>query len=432
MKAVILAAGKGTRMKSEKPKVIHKIAGVPLLEYVISTAKNLTQDVYVVIGHKADDVKKLLPAEKIGIKYCIQEPQHGTGHAMMEVEKAVGVEFAESDDVMILLGDVPLIQAEKLQHFYEIYKKQNALAAMLTVDLDDASGYGRVKRDNLGNFKGVVEDKDASAKEKELKEINTGIFMFNACALFANLSKLKNENSSQEYYLPEVLDFIRDQGGKCVVVNCKEIGASPAEVAGINSQKQLAELDKQFQRDIKDMHMSNGVSIVDPDNTYIEQNVEIGADTVIFPFTVIRKGVKIGKCCEVGPFAHLRAGTVLEDTAEVGDFVETKKAILKPHVKAKHLSYLGDVEIGARTNVGAGTIIANYDGKNKFKTIIEEDVFIGSGSILVAPLRVGKGAITGAGAVVTKNKDVQPNTTVIGIPAKEINVSKDKDKSEKK
>lgn len=336
----------------------------------------------------------------------------GTGHA---VQMAAPHFAATADgDVLVVLGDVPLITARTLQRLVEHHRDRRAAATMLTMTVDDPTGYGRVVRDEAGDVRAVVEQRDTTDATAAIREVNTGIFVFRADALRRVLPHLSNDNAAGEYYLPDALVRLQEVGEPCAAV----LAERAVEVQGINTRKQQAEAERVLRERILDAMMEAGVHIVDPANTYIESGVTIGPDTIVHPFTVIRRGVTIGARCEVGPFAHIRAGTVLADTAEVGNFCETKQAQLGPHSKAKHLTYLGDVTIGERTNIGAGTVVCNYDGTTKHRTHIGDGVFIGSGSMIVAPRTIGDGGRTGAGAVVTK--DVEPGTLVAGVPARPL------------
>ncbi|HYE98313.1 MAG TPA: bifunctional UDP-N-acetylglucosamine diphosphorylase/glucosamine-1-phosphate N-acetyltransferase GlmU, partial [Planctomycetota bacterium] len=289
-------------------------------------------------------------------------------------------------------------------------------ATFLSACLDDPSGYGRVVREKgTGKFQRLVEDVDATAEEKAIAEVNSGCYVFDAASAFAALREVKPDNRKGELYLTDVLALLLSKGKAVDAVR----STNPAEIYGINSRRDLVAATNFLRWRILERHMDAGVTVVDPSTTFIEDDVEIGQDTVIQPFTVIRHGVRIGKGCEVGPFAQLRPGTVLDDGAEVGNFVEVKKSRLGPKSKAKHLAYLGDATLGANVNIGAGTITANYDGKNKHPTVLEDGVRTGSNTVLVAPVKLGKGALTGAGAVVVR-AEVPPGTVMVGVPAKPI------------
>ncbi len=410
VKAVVLAAGKGVRMKSERAKVLHPLLGRPILEYVL---RNLRQagvdDILVVVGHQAEQVQKAAG----GCRFVAQAEQKGTGHALAAAESSL-VGFA--GDLFVLAGDAPFLGPETLLRMLREHRAAGRDATFLSGDLDDPSGYGRVLRDpSTGKFLRFVEEADASPAEKSLRECNSSDYDFRAPAVFEALRDVKPDNKKGEIYLTDALGILAAKGR--AVEACRT--ADPAEVRGINSRRDLAAATDILRRRVLDRHMDNGVTIVDPSTTYIEEDVAIGADTVILPFTVIHRGVTIGRECEVGPYTRLRSGTVMEDTAEVGNFVEVKNSRLGRHTKAKHLTYLGDAVLGADVNVGAGTITANYDGVRKNQTVMEDGVHTGANSTFVAPVRVRKGAEIGAGAVVTRG-EVPAGAVVAGVPARPL------------
>ncbi|MEJ2744631.1 MAG: NTP transferase domain-containing protein [bacterium] len=407
---VILAAGEGTRMKSSYAKVAHLLAGKPLIRYVVEAAKSLDPErVVVIVGHDAERVKK---AAGDGVEFVEQREQNGTGHAVMQT-KACFTDW--EGDILVLSGDVPLITAETLRRLVDAHGNGAAACTLLTALLKDPSGYGRIIRRASGKLLKIVEEEDASLFEKAVEEINAGIYIFNADSLFKAVEGLSPENRQQEFYLTDVVGILVGDGMQVEAAQADDAG----EVLGINDRDELARAEKILQRKIQKTHMLNGVTIVDPANTYIEATVRIGRDTIIYPFTVIEGEVRIGADCRIGPFSHIRGVSRLEDGAEIGNFVEVKTSLIGGGTKAKHLSYLGDAEIGKDANIGAGTITANYDGKAKHKTVIDDRAFIGSGTTLVAPVKVGKGAITGAGSVVLKGRDVPDGSVVMGIPAEE-------------
>jgi bifunctional UDP-N-acetylglucosamine pyrophosphorylase/glucosamine-1-phosphate N-acetyltransferase len=408
---IILAAGEGTRMKSGYAKVAHLLAGKPLIRYVVEAAGNLEPErIVVVVGHDAERVKK---AASDGVEFVEQREQNGTGHAVMQARAC----FAGWEgDILVLSGDVPLITAETLRKLVEAHEKGSAACTLLTALVKDPSGYGRIIRRASGRLLKIVEEEDASLFEKAVEEINAGVYLINASSLFQAASKLSPENRQQEFYLTDVVSILVGEGMKVETVKADDA----SEVLGINDRDELARTEKILQRKIQRAHMLNGVTIVDPANTYIEAAVSIGRDTIIYPFSVIEGEVRIGAGCRIGPFSHIRGVSRVEDGAEIGNFVEVKTSLIGAGTKAKHLSYIGDAEIGKDANVGAGAITANYDGKAKHKTVIGDRAFIGSGTTLVAPVRVGKDAITGAGSVVLKGRDVPEGSVVVGIPAAEM------------
>ncbi|MEN3042502.1 MAG: bifunctional UDP-N-acetylglucosamine diphosphorylase/glucosamine-1-phosphate N-acetyltransferase GlmU [Fervidobacterium sp.] len=427
MKVLILAAGLGKRMKSKYPKVIHKILGKPMINWVIDLAKNFGE-VGVVIGHKAEIVKNFLPDD---VKIYLQEPQLGTGHAVMCAREFIN----PKDDLLVLYGDVPLLSKETVEMLREEHIKKGNQITVLTFITENPAGYGRIVR-NDGKIR-IVEDKDASHEEKQIKEVNSGIYIFSGKFLHENINRLKNDNAQGEYYLTDLVEM----ADKVSTVLLEDI----LEVSGVNDRVQLAELEYIARQRILKMLMLSGVTIVDPASTFIGPDVEIDMDTIVQPFTVIEGKTKIGQDCEIGPYTHivdsvignnvkiirseveksiiesevsigpfarLREGTWLKEKVKIGNFVETKKATIGKNSKAQHLTYLGDATVGENVNVGAGTITCNYDGYRKHKTYIGDGAFIGSNSSLVAPVKIGKGAITGAGSVITE--DVPDDALALG------------------
>ncbi|MCP1473615.1 bifunctional UDP-N-acetylglucosamine pyrophosphorylase/glucosamine-1-phosphate N-acetyltransferase [Pseudomonas sp. EB276 TE3739] len=427
LEIVILAAGQGTRMRSALPKVLHPIAGNSMLGHVIHSARQLDpQRIHVVIGHGAEVVRERLAADDLN--FVLQDKQLGTGHAT-----AQAVPFIDADTVLILYGDVPLIEVETLQRLLKhVVPGQMGL---LTVELDDPTGYGRIVRDADGKVAAIVEHKDASEAQRAITEGNTGILAVPASRLADWMSRLSNNNAQGEYYLTDVIEMAVSDG----LVVATEQPHDPMEVQGANDRKQLAELERHYQLRAGRRLMAQGVTLRDParfdvrgevtvgrdvlidinvileGKVVIEDDVEIGPNCVIKDST-LRKGVVIkanshiegailGEGSDAGPFARLRPGTVLEARAHVGNFVELKNAHMGEGAKAGHLTYLGDAEIGARTNIGAGTITCNYDGANKWKTVLGADVFIGSNNSLVAPVDISNGATTAAGSTITQNVD---------------------------
>lgn len=424
---VILAAGKGTRMVSDKPKVLHQLCGKPLLYHVLEATKQLKPSaVYVVVGYQAEEVEEVFKSEDLN--WINQSKQRGTGHALLATES-----FLNDWEglLLVLCGDVPLIKTRTLNKLIEIHQKskeripsgvKDTAMTVLTTQVDNPSGYGRIVRDSDNNIIGIVEESEATAEQKRIKEINSGTYVFTPTKVFKALKKIKAHQKSGEYHLPDVINIMAERRER--IQSYSVSGEQAMECLGINSRTELLNASRIMQQRIIQGFSDDGVTIIDPPNTYIEAGVAIGKDTVIYPFTVIRAGVVVGRHCEVGPFSHLRSGTVLDDHAEVGNFTETKKTHIGRHSKAKHLSYLGDANIGDEVNIGAGTITANYDGKDKHKTVIEDEASTGSGTILVAPVKMGKGAQTGAGAVVARGKNVPDGVTVVGIPAQPIKKNK--------
>ena len=438
---VILAAGQGTRMRSALPKVLHPVAGKAMLGHVIDTARQLKpQGIHVVIGHGAERVRERLTADDLN--FVLQSEQLGTGHAVAQALPALSAER-----VLILYGDVPLIEVDTLQRLLQQVSEQQL--GLLTVNLNDPTGYGRIVRDPAGVVKAIVEHKDASAEQRLIREGNTGILAVPGKKLGDWLGRLSNSNAQGEYYLTDVIAMAVADG----LVVATEQAADEMEVLGANDRIQLAQLERHYQYRAARRLMVQGVTLIDParfdlrgevtvgrdvsidvnvileGQVVIEDGVQIGPNCVIKNSTLRRgaivkanshlEGAEMGEGADCGPFARLRPGAVLGAKAHVGNFVELKNAKMGEGAKAGHLSYLGDAEIGARTNIGAGTITCNYDGANKFKTVLGEDVFIGSNSALVAPVTLGDRATTGAGSVVTS--DVPANTLAVGR-AKQRNI----------
>ena len=424
---VILAAGMGTRMKSELPKVLHPVAGKPLIDRVLVAARALRpSSITTVIGHAADLVRRHLANDR-DVQFVVQEPQLGTGHALLQTEPLL----RERKGTLVLLsGDVPLLQSSTLAGLVETHTEANATATVLTATLDRPYGYGRIVRTH-GRITRIVEERDATPTQRKIQEINSGIYAFALDRLFPTLATISSKNAQGEYYLPDLIGIYRRQRR---VVTTFTISAA-VEIRGINSRTELAEVSKMVRQQKNEELMAAGVTIVDPATTYIDSDVEVGQDTVIHPCVFLEGGTRIGGACEihagcrivnstigdrvqirnhsvitdakiasgatVGPFAHLRPGADIGENAHVGNFVELKKATLGAGSKANHLAYLGDATIGARVNVGAGTITCNYDGTTKHQTAIEDEAFIGSNSTLVAPLTVGRGAYVAAGSAIT-------------------------------
>lgn len=390
--AVVLAAGKGTRMKSNKSKLVHKIYGKELVKRVVETAeKSDIKDIIAVVGYKKEEVQKVLGDT---VKYAYQEEMLGTGHAVLQAEEYLE---GRKGKVVVLNGDVPIIRPETIKKLIEKSIKNKEYATVLTAIYNNPTGYGRIIRDDGGNVKEIVEEKDLSEEQKSNKEINAGIYCFDIDELLKALKELKPNNAQGELYLTDVVKIMNDKGLKTGAVIVKD----NTEILGVNDRMQLELLTKVLKMRINQYHMQNGVTIEDMDNTYIYDDVEIGMDTVIHPNTTIKSDVVIGENCEIGPNAYIREGCRLANTVKIGSFVEIKKAIIGEGAKVPHLSYMGDCEIGGKTNIGCGTITCNYDGFNKSKTIIGEHSFIGSNTNLVAPVTLGENSFVAAGSTIT-------------------------------
>lgn len=398
IKSVILAAGKGTRMKSETPKVLHEIYGKTLLGYVLDNVKNITSENFVIVGHHAEEVENFVKKNYTNAQTVLQSPQLGTGHAVSMVcpklENYNGL-------VLILCGDTPLITEETLQKFVEYHTSKGSDLTVMSTIFENPTNYGRIIREADDSLKCIVEEKDATPEQKSVKEVNAGIYCLNWGKIKPAFSQLTSNNAQGEYYLTDIIEW-----GKKNSLNVNAyILENNEEIYGINSRINLAEATKLLTRRVLNNLMINGVTIVDPESTWISPDTEIGQDTVIYPSTYIEGKNKIGKNCKIGPCAHLRGGVEVYDNVKIGNFVEVKKAIIKSNTNVGHLSYIGDSELGEHVNIGAGTITANYDpiSKVKSKTILQDNVKIGSNSVLVAPVTVEEGANVGAGGIITKD-----------------------------
>ena len=414
---IILAAGEGTRMKSSLPKVLHSICGKPMAQYLIDNVNSIGMEkIYIIIGHKASLVKERLGP---GIKCIIQDELLGTGDAVSKARSAI-VKDAKIDNVLILYGDTPLLSQNIIKKLIEKHIETEAGCTILTAQLKNPTGYGRVIRSSGNKIVKIVEELDASIYEKVVEEINVGVYCFNKRALFYSLEKIQPENKKEEYYLTDTIEILTKSNMLVESVTTSDT----EEFLGVNTRAELAKAESVMRKRILTGIMDSGVTIIDPDNTYIEHGAKIGRDTVIYPYTFIENNVKIGPDCSIGPCARLRTGTVVANNVGIGNFAELVRSYVGENTKIRHQCYIGDTIIGKNVNIGAGTIVANYDGKEKHKTIIEDNAFIGTGTILVAPVKIGKGAVTGAGSVVTKNKNVPAGKTVIGIPARLLNKNK--------
>lgn len=398
IKSVILAAGKGTRMKSNLPKVLHEILGKALVGYVLDSVKHITNENFVIVGHHAEEVEKYVISHYENAKTVLQSPQLGTGHAVSMICPMLE---NYSGQVLILCGDTPLITEDTLKKFVEYHRENKSDITVMSAIFENPTNYGRIIRDTDNSLKGIIEEKDATLEQKAIKEVNAGIYCINWAKVKSAFSQLTSNNAQGEYYLTDIIEWGKKNG---LSVNAY-IMENNIETFGINSRVQLAEALKLLQKRINEKHMINGVTIVDPETTYISADTEIGQDTIIYPSTYIEGENKIGSNCKIGPMAHLRGGVEIGDYCKIGNFVEVKKAKIASHTNAGHLSYIGDSEIGSYVNIGAGTITANYNPltKVKSKTVLEDNVKIGSNTVLVAPVKVEEGANVGALSVITKN-----------------------------
>lgn len=424
---IILAAGLGKRMKSNIHKVLHPICGKPMVSHVIDALEGAgVQRKVVVVGHGAEAVRSALEGRA---EFVAQEEQLGTGHAVRTAETLLA---GEDGVTVVVYGDTPLLTSQTLTGMIELHKERNAAATVLTAELDNPAGLGRIVRGADGSIERIAEEKDASEEERRIKEINAGAYCFDNRKLFEALAQVKNENEQGEYYLTDVISIFR-KAGRLVQAY---VTADPSEAFGVNDRAALAEAGRLLRARINRQHMLNGVTIVDPASTYIDADVAIGQDTVVYPGTALRSGTRIGQGCvigpnsdlsasevadsaivkhsvldgayvgartTVGPFAYLRPGTRLGENVKIGDFVETKNAAIGDGTKVSHLAYVGDARIGKNVNIGCGVITVNYDGFSKSETIVEDEAFIGSNVNLVAPVRIGKGAFVVAGSTITKD-----------------------------
>lgn len=398
IKSVILAAGKGTRMKSETPKVLHQIFNKPLLGYVLDNVKNIADESFVIVGHHAEEVTKFVEKNYNNAKTVLQTPQLGTGHAVSMV-----CPHLEDFDgqVIILCGDTPLITEKTLKEFVEYHNKNNSDLTVMSTIFDNPANYGRIIRELDNTLKCIVEEKDATPEQKLVKEVNAGIYCLNWSKVKPAFSQLTSNNAQGEYYLTDIIAWGKKND---LSVNAYILENSD-EIYGINSRQNLAIATRIINERKLNSLMENGVTIVDPSSTWISEDTEIASDTTIFPATYIEGKNKIGKNCKIGPCAHLRGNVEVADNCKIGNFVEVKNAKIDHNTNAGHLSYIGDAELGSNVNIGAGTITANYNPitKVKSKTVLKDNVKIGSNTVLVAPVEVGEGTNVGAGSVITKN-----------------------------
>lgn len=435
--AVILAAGKGTRMKSSLYKVLHSVCGKPMVQHVVDQVSQLeVQKLVTVVGHGAEKVQDQLGSAS---EFALQTEQLGTAHAVMQAADALG---NEEGTTLVICGDTPLITAETMEALLKQHEESGAKATVLTACIEEPDGYGRIVRNENGHVEKIVEHKDANEVERAIKEINTGTYCFDNKALFTSLSKVSNENVQGEYYLPDVIEILKNEGHIVSAYQTEQFD----ETLGVNDRVALSQAEDIMKKRINHQHMVNGVTIIDPNNTYISVDAKIGNDTVIYPGTMIEGYTVIGSNCEVGPhtvirdsevgdnttirqstvhdskigidvaigpFAHIRPQSVIGNEVRVGNFVEIKKTVFGNRSKASHLSYIGDAEVGEDVNLGCGSITVNYDGKNKFKTVIGDGVFIGCNSNLVAPVTVEDGAYVAAGSTITED-----------VPAKALSIAR--------
>jgi len=411
--AIILAAGQGKRMKSEKAKVLHEVCGRPMIHYVVDAARGAgAKTIIVVVGHGAEQVREALGGEP-DVQFATQTEQLGTGHAV-KVCRPLLEDYR--GPALILVGDEPLLRPRPLADLLSRQKEDGTACLLGTAEVDEPAGFGRILRDSAGRFLRIVEDRDCSAEEKAIREVNPSCYVFELPLLWDALERIGTGNAQGEYYLTDAPERLMEMGRKITALNALEAD----DILGINTRQHLAQADAIMQARIQDHWMTEGVSIVDPRNTYIDGRATLGADTVVYPFSVIGGPVTIGARCRIGPFSHIRPGTTLEDGVEIGAFVEINRSTIGSGTIARHLAFLGDAQVGRGVNVGCGAITANFDGRDKHPTRIGDRTQLGAGVVLVAPVEIGKDAVLGAGAVVTRGKNVADGETVVGVPARPI------------
>ncbi len=425
-KAIILAAGKGTRMKSKLPKVVHKVCGKEMVNHVINVSKKSgVSEIVAILGHESEVVQSVLPE---GTKVAMQTEQLGTGHAVMMANDYI----SEDDTIVVLCGDTPLVNPDTLENLFKYHIDNGYHATVLTTKVDNPTGYGRIIRDENKDLLKIVEQKDANEEEKTVNEINSGIYCFNGKSLKEALSNINNNNAQGEYYLTDTVEIMRNKSLKVGAFN----GATIEELMGVNSRVELSKAEEIMRKRINTMHMVNGVTIIDVNSTYIESDVQIGNDTIVYPGAMLKGNTVIGSECvigmncsisnstigdatevqsstiidsvvgkntTVGPYAYLRPNSNIGNNVKIGDFVEVKNATIEDNSKASHLAYIGDAHIGKNVNIGCGTVFVNYDGKNKFKSVVKDGAFIGSNSNLVAPVTIEEDGYIATGSTITDN-----------------------------
>ncbi|WP_425447816.1 bifunctional UDP-N-acetylglucosamine diphosphorylase/glucosamine-1-phosphate N-acetyltransferase GlmU [Dethiothermospora halolimnae] len=446
LKSIILAAGEGSRMKSKLPKALHKVCDKPMLTHIIDAAKTAgVEENIVIIGHGKEKIMDTV--NRGDIKYAVQpmgeDQPYGTGFAVMQAMDYID----DDDDVIILCGDTPLITGDTINDLFTYHKEKKYFATVLTSMVEDATGYGRIVRDDNNDVIKIVEHKDANHKERQINEINSGIVVFNGEVLKGVLHKLSNDNSQNEYYITDAIEILSKEGNRVGGYGLKD----NKEILGVNSRVNLSEAEKIMRNRINEKLMREGVSIINPNNSYISTDAKIGKDTIIYPGVIIKGNVIIGEDCiighnsriensilgnnveiqsstiidskvddntKIGPYAYIRPNSEIGKNVKIGDFVEVKKSKIGDNSKASHLAYIGDAIVGKNVNIGCGVVFVNYDGENKHKTIVEDDSFIGSNSNLVAPVKVNKNGFVAAGSTIT---DEVPKNSLSIARARQVN-----------
>ncbi len=413
--AVVLAAGKGTRMKSKLPKVLHEVCGKPLIYYSLGLIRKirLIKQKMVVLGFGKDSVTRTVRADFNAIEFSYQEKLNGSAKALQSALSQI-----KSSHILVMCADSMILDEKILKKFINYHFSRKSVCTVLTKDSESPGNLGRIIRDKADNLLKIKEKTDISASERTIKEVNTGTYIFNKEILNRKIEKIKPNKKKKEYYLTDIIEVLVKEG---VQPKIYKMGTQDIFIS-VNNRRDLIRADRLTRLYLIGRLLDKGISIIDPQTTFLSPETYIGRDSVIYPFTFLENNVRIGACCSVGPFAHIREGTVIKPNTEIGNFTELVRSRIDSFAKVKHVSYLGDVKVGKSVNIGAGTIVANYDGKNKNRTVIKDKAFIGSNSVLVAPVTIGKDSVTGAGSVVTRK--VKDKDIVVGVPAKKLKSKK--------
>ncbi len=392
--SIVLAAGQGTRMKSSTSKVLHQVAGIPMINHVLERLSELEVDrTIVVVGNGSESIRDELGEQ---VEYVEQHEQLGTAHALLQTKSLLQ---DEEGMTLVICGDTPLISSKTLRELVKKHQDQEAVATILTASVRKPTGYGRIVYDAAKEVSGIVEEADATAEERAIKEINSGVYCFDNRQLFAGLAEINNNNKKGEYYLTDIIDILKKKGERIITYQTRNV----REVLGVNDRLALARANQIMRWQINRAHLLNGVTLIDPLNTYIEANVEIGQDTTIYPGCYLSAGTVIGEQCSIGPHAYIRPGSRIGDRVRIGNFVEIKNSSIGNETKVPHHAYIGDSELGENVNIGSGTITVNYDGHNKYQVKIGDHAFIGCNTNLIAPVNIGAGAYIAAGTTITED-----------------------------